>query len=263
MEQLTVEQIRFQLQQADAAQLKVLERSLAADTRKGVRQAVRSAQRRIAAAQAEEARLASLYEEQAALMRSRGSQVALGLDEVGRGPVAGPVAVGGVVLAQDARIEGLNDSKQLPPEARERIAAQIKERAAAWTVQYASVEEIDAHGIGGALRLAFRRAIEAISAQGIACDLILLDGNPMHLDPREQNVVKGDSSVACIAAASIIAKVERDALMEELGRQYPGYAFAENKGYGTEAHREAIRELGLTPVHRTSFCNTFMQPTLF
>lgn len=263
MEQLTVAQIRDLLRQADEERFCVLERSLAADTRKGVRQAVSAARSRLNAQAAEAARLDGLYELQAQLMEQAGAQAALGLDEVGRGPLAGPLAVGAVVLPLDARIEGLDDSKRLTEEDRVRIAAQVKASATAWTVQYASVEQIDTMGIATALRDVFSRAIRAIEEQGIRPGVILLDGNPMSLDAREVNVVKGDARVAAIAAASVIAKVDRDALMDKMDARYPGYGFAQHKGYGTSAHCDAIRQYGLSPLHRRSFCGAFAQETLF
>lgn len=263
MEQLTVEQIRAQLRIADESEFAVLERSLAADTRKGVRQAVEAARTRLEANAAERARLASLYDAQRQMMIERGASIAVGLDEVGRGPMAGPLAVGAVILPEDPMIEGLNDSKQLSESVRLRIAGEVKERALAWSVQFIDAHEIDRIGISTALREAFHRAIRAIEEQGIRPDIVLLDGNPMHLDEREVNIIKGDSKMASIAAASVVAKVERDALMDRLDKEFPGYGFADNKGYGTESHRRAIRELGLSPVHRVSFCSEFTQASLF
>lgn len=263
MAHITVEQIREQLRCADADEFAVLERSLAADTRKGVRQAVSTARARLAAAAAEQERLASMYAFQEELMAEAGAASAVGLDEVGRGPMAGPLAVGAVVLPPEPRIKGLNDSKQLSEDARVRIAEAVKGAALAWSVQYVEAPQIDEMGISAALRCAFLRAIEAVEAQGVMPGLVLLDGNPLRLDARERSIVKGDARVAAIAAASVVAKVERDALMDELDRAYPGYGFAENKGYGTAAHRQAIRELGLRPVHRVSFCGEFAQASLF
>ncbi|WP_165060007.1 ribonuclease HII [Adlercreutzia sp. ZJ154] len=263
MEQLTVEQIRAQLRVADEQEFSVLERSLAADTRKGVRSALDSARARLDAIAAEDNRLRSLYETQQEIMASKRASVAVGLDEVGRGPMAGPLAVGAVVLSSGNRIEGLNDSKQLSESARERIAKEIKDTAIAWSVQFIDASQIDKCGISTALKTAFHRAIVSIEEQGVIPDIVLLDGNPLHLDAREVNIVKGDSKIAAIAAASVIAKVERDSLMNELDKKFPGYGFAENKGYGTATHRQAIRELGLSPIHRVSFCGEFTQASLF
>ncbi len=260
---LTVSEIRHKLQTADAREFGVLERALVADTRKGVRQAVEVARRRIEAERAEAARLQGMYDFERALADGRGAGVVLGLDEVGRGPLAGPLAVGGVVLGDGEPIVGLNDSKQVAPAERERIAEAVRETARAWTVQYVEPADIDRMGMTRALREAFGRAVRAIEAAGAVPDVVALDGNPLHIDARETNVVKGDAKCASIAAASIVAKVARDHLMEEYDARYPGYGFASNKGYGSEGHLEAIRAMGLTPIHRRSFCSAFTQESLF
>ena len=148
------------------------------------------------------------------------------------------------------RIEGLNDSKQVKPEARERMAVQVKSCAVAWTVQYVAADVIDAVGMTASLVTAFRRALAAIEEAGVHPDVVLLDGNPLHMDDREVNVVKGDCRCASIAAASIVAKADRD-------------GFEAHKGYASPEHIEAIRRHGLTPVHRVTFCTSFMQATLF
>lgn len=258
----TVAELKGRLQAADEREFAVLERALAADDRKGVRSAVEAARRRLAAEAAERERLEGLYGFERALADARGAAVVVGLDEVGRGPLAGPLAVGAVVLGEGAPIKGLNDSKQLRPEAREAVAAEVRERALAWAVRYVEPDEIDAAGMTASLVTAFRRALAAVE-EVVRADVVLLDGNPLHLDPREVNVVKGDGRCASIAAASVVAKVERDRLMEAYDAEYPGYSFAENKGYASPAHIEAIRERGLCPIHRASFCTAFSQPTLF
>lgn len=262
---LTVAEVKKLLDEADDAQFATLERSLVADTRKGVRQAVEVARRRLAAASAEAARLQSMYDFQNTLAEKKAGAgaVVVGLDEVGRGPVAGPLAVGAVVLPDNPHIEGLNDSKQLSPAARERIAAEIKQHALAWTVQYIEPADIDACGMTASLVTAFRRAVAAIEAAGVRPDVVLLDGNPLRMDPREVNVVKGDGKCASIGAASIVAKVERDALMDAYDKTYPAYGFAHNKGYASADHIAAIKKQGLCPIHRVSFCTAFTQESLF
>lgn len=260
---LTVSEIRKKLQSASPEEFEAIERSLVADTRKGVRSAIEAARKRIAAEQAERKRLEAMYAFESNLAREKGCSLVLGLDEVGRGPVAGPLAIGAVVLSSEVPIEGLNDSKQVKPEQREIIAEKIKESALAWNVQYIQPREIDAAGMTASLVVAFRRAIQAIEDAGIKPDLILLDGNPLRLDPREVNVIKGDAKCASIAAASIIAKVERDALMDAYDIQYPEYGFKSNKGYASADHIDAIKAYGLSPVHRVSFCGSFLQESLF
>ncbi|MDO4183265.1 MAG: ribonuclease HII [Coriobacteriia bacterium] len=259
----TVEQIKALLAAANAEELAALERSLAADTRKGVVAALAAARKRMDARLAELQRLQSMVDFQQQLAEGRGGGVIVGLDEVGRGPLAGPLAVGAVVLPPNTVLDGLNDSKQLTPEQREETAERIKQTALAWTVQYMQPEEIDACGMTACLVTAFRRAVAAIEQAGVAVDVVLLDGNPLHMDPREINVVKGDAKCASIAAASIVAKVERDNLMIRLAQDFPQYGFDKHKGYGSAFHMAAIREYGLCPLHRKSFCTAFDQPTLF
>ena len=260
---LTVAEIKEQLKNADERAFEVLERSLVADTRKGVRSAIEVARRRLEAQAAERERLCALYSFEADIARERGAHLIVGLDEVGRGPLAGPLAVGAVVLRGGAPIEGLNDSKQVKPEDRRAIAEKVKSDALAWTVRYVDPADIDAQGMTASLKRAFREAIADIEQQGASVDLVLLDGNPLRIDEREVNVIKGDGRCASIAAASIVAKVERDDLMVELDARYPGYGFASNKGYASPEHIEAIKALGLSPVHRESFCTAFTQRSLF
>lgn len=269
---LTIAQIKERIAQADEKAFEALERAYASDSRKGVQQALKSARSRLEAEAEELARIEGLYSFQDEIANSflakKGIScdhvpVIVGLDEVGRGPLAGPLAVGAVVLPRDEIICGLNDSKKIAPEKREQIASCVKEKAMAWSIQYIEPADIDACGMSASLVVAFRRVIAAIEEQGIVPDVVLLDGNPMHLDPREANVIKGDARCASIAAASIIAKVDRDALMCEYAEQYPQYHFESCKGYHSDEHAEAIKRYGLSPIHRKSFCTAFMQETLF
>ena len=259
---MTIPEIRQRLRAADAGELAALERSLAADERKGVRQALEQARRRVAAEQAEMARIEALYTLQASLL-PEGGVLAVGLDEVGRGAVAGPLAVGAVVLPAEPHIAGLNDSKQLRPERRTELAVRIEEVALGWAVAYVAPADIDRDGMTASLRRAFVDALAQVEAGGLHADAVLLDGNPLHLDEREVNVVKGDAKCACIAAASIVAKVHRDRLMCELAAGYPAYDLDVNKGYASPDHIAAIRSQGLSEIHRASFCKSFMQETLF
>ena len=174
-----------------------------------------------------------------------------GIDEAGRGPLAGPVVAAAVILDPARPIPGLNDSKKLSEAARERLAPQIRERALAWAVAEASVEEIDRLNILHATMLAMQRAVEGLS---VTPRLALIDGNRCpKLAVPSAPVVKGDSQVPAIAAASILAKVSRDREMQQLDAQYPGYGIAGHKGYPTAVHLEALRRLGPTPIHRRSF----------
>lgn len=259
---MTVAEIRTLLREADAGELAALERALAADERKGVKQALELTRRRLDAAAQERARIDSLYAYERAL--SKGTPgVIVGLDEVGRGAVAGPLAVGAVVLPEEPQVEGLNDSKQIRPSLRSEIAREIERVALAWAVEYIEPQAIDRDGMSASLRRGFANALARIEQAGVSVGAVLVDGNPLHVDPREINVVKGDAKCASIAAASIVAKVHRDALMSDLSREYPGYAFDVNKGYASPQHIEAIRSQGTSPLHRASFCRSFMQETLF
>lgn len=175
-----------------------------------------------------------------------------GIDEAGRGPLAGPVCAAAVILDPDRPIEGLNDSKKLTAKKRESLAPLIKERALAWCVAWATVEEIDSLNILQATMLAMTRAVEGLQVKP---ELILVDGNrtPKNLPAPASAVVKGDAKIAAIAAASILAKTARDAKMVELDAVYPGYGFAKHAGYGTAQHMAAIETLGITPEHRRTF----------
>lgn len=257
----TVTDIVARLRKANKEEFAVLERSLRADTRKGVQNALKTAKKRLESEEAEKKRIELLYGYESVLAEGK---VVVGLDEVGRGPLAGPLTVAAVVLDSSApKLVGLNDSKQVSAAKREELSLAIKEVALAWTIVHIEPKEIDSLGMSACLRTAFSTAVKNIEEQGIVPELILLDGNPLHFDSREHNIVKGDSKCASIAAASIIAKVARDALMDEYDLQYPGYDFAQSKGYGSARHCQAITEKGLSPIHRVSFCHNFMQETLF
>ena len=174
-----------------------------------------------------------------------------GVDEAGRGPLAGPVCAAAVMLPRGIVIDGLNDSKKLSEKRREQLYGEITAKALHWSVAFASVEEIEELNILGATYLAMNRAIAGL---GVVPELALIDGNrAAGVEYKTRCVVGGDGKCADLAAASIIAKVTRDWLMYQLDRQYPGYGFAKHKGYGTAAHYAAIRELGASPVHRPSF----------
>lgn len=179
-------------------------------------------------------------------------RIIAGVDEVGRGPLIGAVVTAAVILDPNNPIEGLADSKKLSEKKRLALAAEIKQKALAWALGRAEAEEIDKLNILQASLLAMTRAVQALR---IRPQFVLLDGNkiPNDLDIPAQAVVKGDSLIAEISAASILAKVARDQEMEELDRQYPEYAFAQHKGYPTKLHLEKLTALGPLPQHRRSF----------
>jgi ribonuclease HII len=180
-----------------------------------------------------------------------------GLDEAGRGALAGPVAVGAVILPNDKTLlsqalGGARDSKQLTPLARESLAPRIKGTALGWSVGFADSEEIDSQGIVCATRLAAIRALHqfSITPQYLLTDFRL---ELPQLDISQTAIVRGDAHCLSIACASILAKTERDALMRDLDSRHPGYGLGKHKGYGTQAHRSAMKRLGLSSVHRRSF----------
>ena len=178
-------------------------------------------------------------------------KILAGVDEVGRGPLAGPVVAAAVILDPHRPLEGLKDSKKLSERRREELAGQIRERALAWSLGRAEVHEIDRINILQASLLAMQRAVAALS---LAPELVLVDGNRCpQLDYPSQAVIRGDALVPAISAASIIAKVSRDREMTELDSSYPGYGLAKHKGYPSKAHLEALQALGVTPVHRRSY----------
>jgi ribonuclease HII len=174
-----------------------------------------------------------------------------GVDEVGRGPLAGPVVAAAVILDPQAVPDGLDDSKNLTPARRDELFALIAESALAIGVASAAAAEIDAVNIRQATLLAMRRAVAALA---LPPAFVLVDGNdPPTLACPAESVIGGDAQIASIAAASIVAKVHRDRVMRELDERYPGYGFAAHAGYATSAHMQALRSLGPSPVHRKSF----------
>lgn len=195
-----------------------------------------------------------VYENEA---KNDGFKVICGVDEAGRGPLAGPVAAAAVILPDNCMIEGLNDSKKLTEKKREALFPIIQEQAVAWSVGLASEKEIDEINILQATFLAMKRAIEGLSVKP---DCVLIDGNrlPSKLDMEARAIVKGDSKSASIAAASVLAKVTRDRMLEELDKEYPEYGFAKHKGYPTKAHYEAIEKYGILDIHRRSFLKKYL-----
>lgn len=178
-----------------------------------------------------------------------------GVDEAGRGPLAGPVCAAAVILPKGLEIPGLNDSKKLTDKRRRELFPLIQEQAIAYGIAFASHEEIDEINILQATFLAMERALAQLKIQP---ELALIDGNRQKdFGIKVETVVKGDSRSANIAAASVLAKVTRDLYMEQMAKEYPGYGFEVHKGYGTKAHYQALRDLGPSPIHRMSFLRKF------
>ena len=192
----------------------------------------------------------SLYEMESAL-HGEGMKLICGVDEAGRGPLCGPVYAAAVILPEDFRLEGLNDSKKLTEKKREALFPVICENAVAYGIAFADEKEIDNLNILQATYLAMNRAIEQLTPQPELC---LIDGNRMEgIRFPARTVIGGDAKCACIAAASVLAKVSRDRFMLEMDKKYPEYGFAAHKGYGTKAHYAALREYGPSPIHRMTF----------
>jgi len=219
------------------------------DQRPGVRTALEAARRRLQRHIDEQRRLEELCAMERALLRD-GLRVVAGVDEVGRGALAGPVSAGACVLPPDVHIEGLRDSKQLSPRARALVAEQVRTAAVTFHVAHVPAQTIDRIGIAAATLLAMRQALEGLSSR---VDHVLVDGRDVALEWPHTAVVKGDATVRAIAAAAVLAKVARDELMCALHAEYPGYGLADNKGYGSAAHIAAIELSGPSPIHRLSF----------
>lgn len=179
-----------------------------------------------------------------------------GIDEVGRGPFAGPVMAGAVILPKDEEILYLNDSKKLSAKKRDELYDIICEKAVAWSVARVEPERIDEINI---LQATFEAMREAVSKLAVRPDILLVDAVHIpDLDIPQESIVKGDAKSVSIAAASIVAKVTRDRIMEEYAGKYPGYGFEKNMGYGTAEHRQALKKLGPTPIHRRSFIHNYV-----
>lgn len=183
-------------------------------------------------------------------LKKQGYKYIVGTDEVGRGPMAGPLVVACVILPDDEIIEGLNDSKKLTEKKREELSKIIKEKAIEYQIQYMSVEEVDELNVYEASRQAMIKCIRKLKHK---VDYVLSDAMPLDFEYPCLSIIKGDSKSASIAAASIIAKVERDHYMVELAKQYPMYGFDKHKGYVTKAHLQAIEQYGVCEYHRISF----------
>ncbi|MBQ6847419.1 MAG: ribonuclease HII [Clostridia bacterium] len=183
-------------------------------------------------------------------IKEKGFKMICGVDEAGRGPLAGPVCAAAVILNEE--IEGLNDSKKLSEKKREQLFDVIKQKAESYCIAFATVEEIEEHNILNATFIAMNRAIEGLS---VSADFAIIDGNraPTGIKLPCETVIKGDAKSVSIAAASILAKVTRDRLMLEMDKEYPQYNFKKHKGYGTKEHTDAILQYGVSPVHRPSF----------
>jgi ribonuclease HII len=227
-----------------------LEAMLVADGRPGAKAILAAIARRRRANRSEGQRLRTMLRYETALWR-RGVVHVAGVDEAGMSPLAGPVAAAAVIFANGTRIPEVDDSKRLAREVRERLAPVIRERALAWSVAYAEVDEIDCINIYWAGLAAMRRAIEALAP---AAEHLLIDARKLRdVALPQEAIIKGDTKSLSIAAASILAKTARDARMRAYDDLYPGYGFAQHKGYPVKVHFRALHRLGPCPIHRRSF----------
>jgi ribonuclease HII len=227
-----------------------VEQALRADGRAGARAILASIDKRRFENRSEGQRLRKMLRFETALWES-GHHAVVGVDEAGMSPLAGPVSAAAVVLKPGTRIIGIDDSKRLDAAAREELANEIREKATSWCVAFVEVEEIDTINIYWAGIQAMQRAVQGL---GSTPQHLLIDAKRLkEIDIPQQGIVKGDAKSASIAAASILAKVERDAVMRTLDARYPGYGFADHKGYPVPAHYDALARLGACTAHRRSF----------
>lgn len=227
-----------------------VEAALRRDSRPGARAVLERIERRRRERRAEGQRLRRMLEFERALWGQKIVLIA-GIDEAGMSPLAGPVAAAAVVLEPEWRAEGVNDSKQVPPDRRVELAARIKREARAWAVAFAEPDEIDRINIHWAGLAAMQRAVEAL---GLTPEHLLIDARKLRNVAIDQTrIVKGDERSLSIAAASILAKTERDARMVAYAREYPGYGFEQHKGYPVREHLAKLRRKGPCPIHRRSF----------
>ena len=222
---------------------------LSADSRVGVQKAVKSRQKQLLSAVTEMKRLEQMlfYEQQ---LNLQGVKLIAGIDEVGRGPLAGPVVAAAVILPENCKIPGLNDSKQVPKSQHEALYEAICQQAVSIGIGQVDEKVIDRINIYEATKVAM---LQALSNLSVAPEHVLIDAMRLDMKIPQTKLIHGDAKSASIAAASIVAKVTRDRLMRQLDAQYPGYDFAQNAGYGTKKHLEALQNLGITPIHRRTY----------
>ena len=249
-QQLSLAELRARYVDRGRPLPEAIEAALVADSRAGARAILEAIARRRRDNRAEGQRLRMMLRHETVLWTAGLTRIA-GVDEAGMSPLAGPVAAAAVILAPGTRIPEVDDSKRLDAETRERLAPVIKQRAVAWAVAFAEVEEIDRINIYWAGLAAMRRAIAALAPEA---EHLLIDGRRLPgLALPQDRIVGGDAKSLSIAAASILAKTARDARMRALDAEFPGYGFAQHKGYPVDAHTDALRKLGACPIHRRSF----------
>ncbi len=251
----SISEIKNIYSKTDVKDLPDFIKSLNNDNRKGVLSIISSASKKYNAYLEELERLKdiSYYENQC---RQNGYKLIAGIDEVGRGPLAGPVVAAAVILKENDLIEGINDSKKLSASKRESLYDIITERAVSYAFGVVSPEEIDRINILQSTYKAMRNALASLSVKP---DFVLADAVTIpDIDIKQQGIIKGDAKSISIGAASIIAKVYRDRMMNEYAQIYPEYGFGQNKGYGSQSHIEAVKKYGPCPIHRKTFIKNFV-----
>ena len=219
------------------------------DLRSGVQKAIEKRKRVIQAELDEDLRLEQMLRYEKELYQA-GYQTIAGIDEVGRGPLAGPVVAAAVILPPGCKIKGLNDSKKIPKKKHQEIYQAVLDKALAVGIGLIDNEIIDQVNIYEATKLAMK---EALSKLSLKPDYLLIDAMKLDIDIPQESIIKGDANSLSIAAASIVAKVTRDKLMADYDKEYPGYDFAQNAGYGTKSHLQGLERHGVTPIHRKTF----------
>ena len=219
------------------------------DQRSGVQKAIEKRKRAIQAELDEDLRLEQMLRYEKELYKADYQAIA-GIDEVGRGPLAGPVVAAAVILPPECKIKGLNDSKKIPKKKHQEIYQAVLDKALAVGVGLMNNEIIDQVNIYEATKLAMK---EALSKLSLKPDYLLIDAMKLDVDIPQDSIIKGDANSLSIAAASIVAKVTRDRLMADYDKEFPGYAFAQNAGYGTKSHLEGLEHCGVSPIHRKTF----------
>lgn len=219
------------------------------DSRSGVQKAIEKRKRAIQAELDEELRLEQMLRYEKELYKA-GYQAIAGIDEVGRGPLAGPVVAAAVILPPGCKIKGLNDSKKIPKKKHQEIYQAVLDKALAVGIGLIDNEIIDRVNIYEATKLAMKEALSVLSHKP---DYLLIDAMKLDVDIPQESIIKGDANSQSIAAASIVAKVTRDKLMADYDKEYPGYDFAQNAGYGTKSHLQGLERNGVTPIHRKTF----------
>lgn len=250
----SIKEIAEEIKKCSYRDFQVMKENLVNDTRKGVIKEVEKREKYFIKLQKEinEYKNRQRYEIE---LFKKGYSLIAGLDEVGRGPLAGPVCAAAVILDPKSSYLGVKDSKKLSEKQREELSIKIKETALSYCIAYATPDEIDEINILNATKLAMKRAIEGLN---IKPDYLLLDAINVNVNIPQKSIIKGDDNSISIGAASIIAKVERDNYMKEISKKYPFYDFENNKGYGTDSHIKGLKEHGPCEIHRKSFIKSIL-----